>query len=235
MKQATLDGSAWTLQALPGSTTAVAPDNPPTLRFEGGRALGTDGCNRYSAAAPIDGARLQLSPRGANTLRACVGPQQTVDGEFNAALANVQGYRIEAGNLVLLDAAGTPVARFAAQPAGLAGTAWVVTAFHNGQSATVSVLGNSRPTVQFGNDGLVSGFATCNRFSGRFTERAAGAVEIGTLSSTRRACESEAMTPQEGGFLRALESARSARREAGRLELRRADGALAASLLLAPN
>jgi hypothetical protein len=39
---------------------------------------------------------------------------------------------------------------------------------------------------------------------------------------------------QEAAVLRALESARSVRREADRLELRRADGALAASLQLAP-
>jgi len=235
MKQPPLDGSAWTLQALPGSTSALTPDNPPTLRFEAGRALGSDGCNRFSAAAQIDGTRLQLTPRGVSTLRACVGPPQTVAGEFNAALAKAQGYRIEGGTLELLDAAGTPIARFAAQATGLAGTAWVVMGFHNGKSAMVSVLGNSRPTVQFSADGRVSGLATCNRFDGRFSEPTVGAVEIGALAGTRRACESEEMTAQETLFLRALESARSVRREASRLELRRADGALAATLLLAPS
>ena len=232
--QASLDGSAWTLQTLPGSTATLSTDNPPTLRFEGGRALGNDGCNRYSAAAQIDGARLQLSPRGASTLRACVGPQEAVAGAFNAALAKVQGWRVDAGALVLLDAAGAPVARFAAQATGLAGTAWLVMGFHNGKSALVSVLGTSRPTVQFSTDGRVSGLASCNRFMGTFSEPAVGAVQISALATSRRACDSEEATAQEAALLRALESARSVRREAGRLELRSADGALAATLLMAP-
>jgi heat shock protein HslJ len=228
-----LEGSAWTLQALPGRA-ALPAGNTPTLRFEGSRAAGSDGCNRYTAGTVIDGPRLQFTPRGASTLRACIEPLHTLASEFNAALGKTQGFRVEAGALVLLDAAGTPLARLAAQATGLAGTAWVVTGFHNGKSAVVNVVGAGRPTVQFGADGGISGIGSCNRFEGRYSEPAAGSVEISALTSTRRACESDELNAQEAAVLRALESARSVRREADRLELRRADGALAASLQLTP-
>jgi heat shock protein HslJ len=40
-----LDDTAWVLAELPGR--ALLSDHGITLRFEDGRAAGSDGCNRY--------------------------------------------------------------------------------------------------------------------------------------------------------------------------------------------
>jgi heat shock protein HslJ len=139
---------------------------------------------------------------------------------------------------VLLDAAGTTVARLAAQATALAGTAWQVVALNNGRQAVVGIAGGSgatpvRPMVEFAADGRISGFGGCNRFNGSWREPARGTVEIDALASTRRTCADDALGEQEARLLAALQSARTARREADALELRQADGALAVQLVLA--
>ena len=237
-----LHETAWVLAALPGRAEALPTGPKPTLRFEDGRALGNDGCNRYTGAYTVDGPKLSLLPRGASTMRACVGPQQEIANHFKDALARTQGWRLEATNtLVLVDATGAAVARLSAQATGLAGTAWWVLAMHNGQQAVVSVVSvigglaassDQRLAVEFSADGRISGFGGCNRFSGTYREPARAAVEIGTLASTRRACADDALSQQETALLNALQTARSVRREADRLELRRADGAIAVQLML---
>jgi len=79
--------------------------------------------------------------------------------------------------------------------------------------------------VQFTGGKRLVGSGGCNRYSGNVST-GGEALRIGPLRSTRMACAPELMQ-QETAFLRALESATSARREGDRLELRTATGALA--------
>jgi heat shock protein HslJ len=97
----------------------------------------------------------------------------------------------------------------------------------------VSVIAGTRLTLEFGADGELRGSGGCNPFSGRFTAKD-GMLDIGRLASTRMACmQPEGSPAQEAAFLAALQSVTSARREADRLELRTASGALAVSARLA--
>lgn len=237
----TLEGSAWVLAALPGRQAALPAGVRPTLRFETTegqrRVLGSDGCNRYSSGYTLRGAELSIGPRGAGTMRACVEPHQQVADDFRAALDRTRGWRIENDStLVLLDASGQTVARLSAQPTQLAGTSWQLLSVNNGRSAVVSVLpadAAARPSVVFGSDGGITGFGGCNRFFGRFREGPGGAVEISELGASRMACRDPAQAEQEAALLAALPLARTSRREGERLELRRADGSVAALLTLA--
>ena len=84
-----LDGTAWTLAALPGRT--LAPGATVTLGFSEGKAQGNDGCNRFSTPYSADGGKLAVSPRGATTLMACPPERMEQAGAFMAALTGALG------------------------------------------------------------------------------------------------------------------------------------------------
>lgn len=110
---ASLDGSEWRFVELDG--VPVPADVKATLRFHGGRAAGKAGCNAY-------GARYQIAADGAagftqtlSTKMACLQPagaMQVERGVFDA-FRNTAKAEISGGELVLLDAAGKPLARLA--------------------------------------------------------------------------------------------------------------------------
>jgi len=60
-----LNDSAWTLDSLPGTSTLPAAQ--VTLRFEGGRATGSDGCNHWATNFTADNERLAFGPRRTST------------------------------------------------------------------------------------------------------------------------------------------------------------------------
>jgi heat shock protein HslJ len=226
-----LDRSAWTLAELDGAATA--PD-AVTLRFEGGRASGSDGCNRFGSPYESGSGRLAFGAPRVGTQKACPEPATKLAAAFQRALDATRGYRIDAGRLLLLGADGRTLARLDPQATALAGTAWQVTAYNNGRQAVTGVLGGSTLTIVFGGDGTLSGSAGCNSYSAPY--RGDGStLSIGPARTTRMACAApEGVMAQEAAFLAALTTVAHAQREADRLELRTAGGALAVSAGLAP-
>ena len=227
-----LAGSAWVLAELPGR--APVPGTTVTLAFDATAAAGTDGCNRYTAPYTQAGERLDIDGRAAATLMACPTEVMEQARAYLAALARVGGFRRDATGLALVAADGELLARFTAQPVGLAGTTWRVTGYNNGRQAVVSVLAGSELTLAFGDDGRAAGSAGCNRWSAPYTT-GTGTVAFGVAGSTKRFCaEPAGVMEQEQAFLAALGTVATARREGDRLELRTAAGALAVALALAP-
>ena len=223
-----LDGSAWVLSALPGH--AVLPGHTPTLRFEGGRAAGSDGCNRYSASYTVSGPALTIDPAGAMTQMACAPEVMAQAGAFMSGLTGARRYRVEAGELQLLDASGATLAVFAPQSQALAGSAWRVIGYNNGRQGVTSVLADTQLTLLFAGDGRLSGSAGCNNYTGTYTA-SGSSLRIGPTAATRKMCvQPERVMEQEQQFLTALETVATIRREGDRAELRRADGALAISM-----
>ena len=227
-----LDGTAWVLAELPGH--ARGPGSSITLRFEDGRASGSDGCNRYGFAYTGSGSRLEFLPSGISTQMACAPELMQQAAAFTTSLTRTRAFGMASGQLQLLDAEGAVVARFDPQPEGLAGTSWIVTGYNNGRQAVVSVLNGSELTMEFSADGRVAGYAGCNRYTGSFKQDGK-ALSFGPAAATRRMCiEPEGVMEQEQQFLKALETVATARHEADRLELRTADGALAVTLSRRP-
>jgi heat shock protein HslJ len=226
---AALDASAWVLESLAGQPAWQGA--PASLRFEGGRAQGSDGCNRYFADYSASGANLAIAGRGAaGTQMACPDGRMRQARAFMDALRQTRAYRVDGGKLALLDGAGGTLATFAAQRQALAGPTWRVASYNNGKQAVVSVLRETELSLAFTADGHVSGSAGCNRYTGSYA--ASGAqLSITSVAATRRLCASpKGIMEQEGQFLKALESAASARFEGRRLELRTADRAIAVVL-----
>ena len=223
-----LSGTAWVLSSLPGQ--ALRPDAAVTARFEGGRVQGSDGCNRYTAPYTASGAALQVGSGGTSTQMACPPQVMQQAAAFMSALARARRYRVADGQLRLFAADGAVLATLAAQTQTLAGTAWRVTGYNNGKQAVVSVLSGTTLTMAFSAD-KVGGSAGCNRYSAAFTSTGEK-LAFGPAAATRMMCaKPERVMEQEQQFLTALETVATARVDGDRLELRTAEGALAATLM----
>ncbi len=106
--------ATWTVDAIGGEPAAAGVASYLTLSADG-RAEGSGGCNRFSGGWTADGAALRIGPLAA-TRRACLPAPMQQEDRFFAALEAARGFRIEAGRLVLVDAAGAPLARLRRQP-----------------------------------------------------------------------------------------------------------------------
>jgi heat shock protein HslJ len=109
----------------------------------------------------------------------------------------------------------------------LPGSSWVVTGYNNGKQAVVSTLSGTDLTANFGADGTLSGNGGCNEYSATY-QIEGDKISIGPAVSTKKACE-QAVMDQETQYLTALTTAAAYRIDGSKLELRAADGALAAT------
>ena len=224
-----LTGSHWILADLPGR--AIVPDTSVTLRFDQGRAAGTDGCNRYSRPYTAAGSKLEFGAPGISTQMACPPAISDQATAYREMLDAARGYRIDADRLQLTGADGAVLASFEPQPEGLAGTSWKVVGYNNGKQAVVSVLADTELTMQFATDGRVSGSAGCNQYTGSYTHDGS-TLRFGPAASTRRMCaRPEGIMEQEQRFLQALETVATATWEGDTLELRGGQGQLVVSLV----
>jgi heat shock protein HslJ len=225
----TLDGTSWMLVTLNGQ--AALKDTPVTLNFAAGKAAGSDGCNSYTGSYTADGTNIKFDQM-ASTMMACADPIMNQATAYMQALAKAATYKANAKQLTLFDAGGKELAVFNAQSNDLAGTSWIVTGYNNGKQAVVSVAIGTELTANFGTDGKLSGSAGCNNYTASY-QTDGKKIAIGPAASTQKACE-QAVMDQEQQYLAALSTAATYRIDGTKLELRTADGALAASFTRAP-
>jgi heat shock protein HslJ len=223
--QGSLDGTPWVLTG--GIDVAGWEQVAPTARFEDARLSGSSGCNRYGAEVTTDGAALKLG-NIASTRMACPdGPGNQVEQAFLAALARVAAWRIDDGELSLLDGDDRALLRFrAASPLG----SWTVTAFLQGDAVSTLIEG-STITAVFEDGGKLSGSAGCNRYSATFTLEP---FAIQSPLATEMACATPSgVMEQEQAFLAALRQAASYTVEGGTLTLLTRAGTIAVTLAAA--
>jgi len=224
-----LEGTAWVLATLPGGDPVDGA--AATLRFEKGRASGSDGCNRYTTAYQAQGGRLEIAVATAASTRMACPPVVMRQAEaFMAALGGATSYRVEADRLILSSADGTVRATLASQSQVLAGTRWRAAGINNGKGAVAGLVTGSSVSLEFGADGQAAGSAGCNRYSTRYVQDGAR-LQFQPAAATRRMCAGDDLMAQEQAFLKALESVATMRLEGQSLELRTAAGALAVALV----
>lgn len=234
MMAAGLAGTSWLLVSL-GGQPALA-DTPVTADFGAdGTLSGTAGCNNYSGSYTAAGDTLTVAPNMVSTMMACLDPIMQQESAFLAGLQAAATYQITGDSLVLLDANGTELMTFTANiPVELAGSSWRVIGYNNGQEAVVSVIIDTEMTATFGVDGQVTGSAGCNNYFAGY-EVDGESISIGMPGATMMMCvEPEGIMEQEQQYLAALQTAATYRIDLDRLELRTADGALAANFELMP-
>jgi heat shock protein HslJ len=220
---ASLAGTSWMLASLNGQ--APVANTTVTLNFSANAVSGSDGCNNYSGAYSVDGSNITFGPLR-TTLMACPEPIMQQAAAYQQALANAKTFKIEGGQLMLMDGSGVALATFAPQDTGLAGTNWLVTGYNNGKQAVVSVIIDTQLTANFGADGQLSGSAGCNNYTGSYKTDSSN-ITIGPLAATRKLCQPDEVMQQEAQYLAALETAATYRIDGNRMELRTAEGALA--------
>jgi heat shock protein HslJ len=219
--------------ALESRAWRLAGNDEVTLRFEAGRASGSDGCNRFAASTSLEGSALRFGAPMAATQMACPEPVMRQAEHILTALASTRSFRLQTGSLWLLAADGRVLAAFRPEARSLAGSRWQVNGFNNGRQAVVSPLVGSSLDLAFSPADRVSGSAGCNRFTAT-TQENGSSLLITAPVVTRRFCpEPAGLMEQERRFLEALTTVTTARIEGRRLELRRADGALAITLVAA--
>jgi heat shock protein HslJ len=197
-----LAGTSWAVTSVAGT-----PGSGATIVFLDEMAGGFAGCNNFRGGYQVDGAALTFGAL-ATTMKACVEPVMAFERDYLAALASVRGYTLGEGTLTLTDASGAEALAFAAQtPATLEGE-WEVTGYLVGSGETAAVtspLVGTQVVITFGPDGIVSGTAGCNQFSGGYGVEGDN-ITIGPLMSTMMACADEVMA-QEAAVMAALEGA----------------------------
>jgi heat shock protein HslJ len=150
------------------------------------------------------------------------------ENAYFQALAAAKTFTVNGDQLTLNDSGGQAIASYKAQSQDLAGTSWLAIGYNNGQQAVVSVTTGTELTADFGEDGNLTGFAGCNNYNGTYTVDG-DKITIGPLASTMKSCsDPEGVMDQEAQYLAALQSAVTYQIVGNRLELRTADGAMAA-------
>jgi uncharacterized lipoprotein YbaY len=140
-------------------------------------------------------------------------------------------YFFEGDNLLLDLMADSGTMRFSPQTMELAGTSWTATGVNNGQGAVVTLLAGTEITANFGADGKLTGSAGCNNYSAAY-QTAGNTLTIGPAAATRKLCsQPEGLMEQETRYLAALGAVATYQLRGNKLELRTADGALAATFV----
>jgi heat shock protein HslJ len=202
-----LAGTSWTVTTLNGG--GVIPNALPTITFSTDkRVAGSTGCNQYSALYATDGNHITIGALTATEM-ACEGAHSAEEQIFLKGIDGAATWHLTESGDLEIDGVVTIVARpaiAATQPpptvgasvgAGLAGTSWNL--FEMGGTADFAHL---VPTIDFGADGTVSGFAGCNRFGGTFTVEGRD-LHLGPLATTKIFCQRPA-SAVEGDYLKAL-------------------------------
>ena len=199
-------------------------ESAPSARFADGKVSGSSGCNRFSAAATRDGEQLRIG-QVTSTRMACRPPADAVERAFLDALGRVASWRVEDGELVLLDADGGEQLRFAA--ASPVGT-WSASMFRLPDSVS-SLIEGTRITATFASDGALTGSAGCNDYTTTYTS-SRGRIAIAPPSATEKHCAApEGVMEQEREYLTVLPTAARYEVDGQGLTLLAADGTIIAT------
>lgn len=231
---ADLEGTTWQLIAYVDANGMLSmPGAEATLRLQDGEAGGQGGCNMFFAPYTLDGNLLTFGPAG-STEMACEELAMAQEQAYFANLAKIASYQVVGNQLHLADADGAVLLAFEPQKqTPLTGTLWQAITVNNGQEAVTGVISGTLLTATFQEDGTVFGSGGCNNFTGGYAVDG-DAIQIGPLAMTMMFCaEPEGVMEQEMAFGAALESAATFSIQGDMLELRTADGALAATLVAA--
>jgi heat shock protein HslJ len=199
------------------------------LRGDGRYAIRAD-CNVGSGAYQLEGSHISLSA-GPLTRAACE-PGSLWD-RFVTLLGHVSGFLTGDDRLALELDDGTGVMEFEAMKViALEGTSWLVRGYNNGKGGVVSVPGNATLHMTFTGDGTVAGSSGCNQFTGGY-QLDGRQIRLGHVATTRKMCQGEEVMQRESALLNALATVATWDIRGERLQLRRADGALALNLIAA--
>ncbi|MER7055193.1 META domain-containing protein [Streptomyces sp. NPDC000351] len=181
-------GVRWSIDSVTvNGTTHKAPDAARVRIDDSGEAVGSTGCNTFSARAAVDGERVRLSD-AVFTEKAC--DKTPIDFEKSLGRTLTAGALTTdtTGERLTLTTSDGDTVRLSRQPdASLYGTKWTVTA--PGQKG--------RTHLTFDRDAeTVAGRLPCNHVNARATV-SDGHITLGAPSTTRMMCEGSLMDAEK--------------------------------------
>jgi heat shock protein HslJ len=107
-------------------------------------------------------------------------------------------------------------------PQAMTGADWVLAPV----SSQSPISGDGNITIHFSANGDFGGDSTCNSYGGSATVGANGAISLGPIISTKRACLDNNLMQREGVYLTALDSVSAYKLDGATLQLTYKDGTL---------
>lgn len=209
-------GTEWLLRSF-GEESIVRYDEtvtPVTLVLHEDLSVsGNAGCNNIIGGFTEGEGSITFGPLG-TTMMMCDEAAMAVEQAFLAALDGTHAYQINGNMLEIVYAAG--VLTFQAQsadgaaasapadaaPAGdalpLVDTPWVLASLDEAMGAAFDPA-TTPVTINFVDDGSVSGVAGCNNFFGGYTDEGA-TIAFTPFGSTRKMCDEAAMAVESAIF-----------------------------------
>lgn len=220
---AKLEGVQWTLSSTSESDADVAGLGI-SAKFDGERMSGFAAVNSYTGPYEAgDDGTFKAGPL-ATTMIAGPEAESAAEAAYLELLEAAETYEVTDGTLILTTADGKTLEYKAEQPFELSGSSWMITNYNNGKEAVVGLVEGSELTLEFADDGSVSGSGGVNRFNGPY-EATEDTIKIGPLMNSNKAASEELMT-QEQQYLAALAAATKWEVANGVLTLRDDDGAI---------
>jgi heat shock protein HslJ len=189
-----LANTSWTVTSV-GDVASIAATRPTMAFAPDGTVTGNSGCNQYSGTYRTDGSSIRIT-NVASTMMMCAGPGADIEAPFLKGLNGATSWRqTETGTLEIAGAVGIVAGHGVAegppddQPRmDLQGTTWIL-AEMGGTADFAHIV----PTLAFGADGTISGFAGCNTFTGTYTPDG----HIRPLMATKIGCQRPASVVED--------------------------------------
>ncbi len=142
-----LSDTAWVLEQI--NNQPIVETTLPTIFFGAdGQASGHGSCNNFGGTYEAKDGKLTFGPLF-STMMACLEPGvMEQEMAYLEAIQSAAAYRVEGGQLLILDAAGTISLRFIPQDLSLEGKTWSLTAFNDGQNL-VGVMPDTQISAEF--------------------------------------------------------------------------------------
>lgn len=168
-----LDG-AWQLEAgtHDGAALPIIADSPITMTIDGSQVGGRAACNTYGGTIEIEGASVTIGALSMTEM-GCDEPVMAAESAYLAALANVTGAERSDSELRLLGE-GVELTYAFIPPvadAELTGTTWVLDSLVSGEA--VSSVGSEPATLEFTDDGTLTGSTGCRGFGASYAAEGA--------------------------------------------------------------
>nr|WP_290919988.1 META domain-containing protein [Hyphomonas sp. 34-62-18] len=223
-----LAGTSWLVETM-GATAIVAGSEPQITFTSDGQFTGSTGCNRFFGSYSQSRGDVSFSGVGM-TKMACLNDgimgqeiafTNILSGKTKAKLDGLGNLVITGENGISFTARPLPaeVEIVAFDPAALPGATWTVEDLNRG-----GIIDNTVLTLNFTEDGKVTGSTGCNNLMGSYTATGT-TLTFSPLVTTRRACVAPALNAQETRFTAALQGEMAWRLTAdGALELTREGG-----------
>ncbi len=233
-------GQEWILRELRGY---MIVDKPVlSLKIDKhGSVHGHGGCNGFGGRVALGFANTEASfTELMTTERACRGWVMYQETRYFDALAQTRGYRLNKhGDLCLTDSVGKDILRFVAAerltPEALQREKEEAAAVNSKKPPLFErewqlkfvrgrdIIKQTHPSFYIDTDGRLNGGTGCNHMFGKAMV-IGDVLQVGAMSSTRRACIYEEVTKQEEAYTRALDYVRYWRVTEDQLELLDVEG-----------